>query len=156
MTEINTLRDKKTGRFLTTTNSTKYKRVQFNGKIMSEHQRVFCIELDIPEIPKGFVVHHIDENKKNNDISNLSLMDYTAHNRIHSHEPWNKGVKTSDNTVNKQRVSREKGFLLRLKETYKLYNTGKTQKEVGILLGITRGAVSHRIKKYKENLLNKQ
>lgn len=32
------------------------------------------------------VVHHIDHNKHNNDISNLRLMDYREHVRLHSSE----------------------------------------------------------------------
>jgi phage antirepressor YoqD-like protein len=30
------------------------------------------------------VIHHIDNNKKNNDISNLQLMNNKEHNRLHS------------------------------------------------------------------------
>ena len=34
-------------------------------------------------------VHHIDGNKKNNNINNLALMDISAHSRLHSLERWN-------------------------------------------------------------------
>lgn len=34
-------------------------------------------------IKKGECVHHIDENKKNNDLSNLALMSVSAHTRLH-------------------------------------------------------------------------
>jgi len=92
MTKINALRDEKTGRFQTTTDTTRYKVVQFNNQRMSEHARTLCVALNIPKIPTGFIVHHLDENKRNNDINNLSLITITAHNRIHAHEPWNKGM----------------------------------------------------------------
>lgn len=38
------------------------------------------------EIPKGFAVHHIDHNPRNNDISNLVLMNMTEHASMHSLE----------------------------------------------------------------------
>lgn len=36
------------------------------------------------EIPKGYQIHHIDENKDNNDISNLQLIDRRKHAEYHS------------------------------------------------------------------------
>lgn len=41
-------------------------------------------------IPKGYVVHHIDHNRKNYDISNLCLLPMSEHNRQHIYEnrPW--------------------------------------------------------------------
>lgn len=153
MIKIRTIRDEKTGRFQTTTNTTKYKMVQFNHQRMSEHARTMCISLNIPKIPKGFIIHHIDENKRNNNIDNLSLITITAHNRIHSHEAWNKGMnkgknKKWDNALNKIRLTREKFYKIKNKETFELYNTGKTQQEVADLLGITRTTVSLRLKNY--------
>ncbi len=35
------------------------------------------------EIPKGYVIHHIDKNRKNNDISNLQLLSKSEHTKIH-------------------------------------------------------------------------
>ena len=35
------------------------------------------------EIPKGYVVHHIDFNPANNDISNLTLLTYSEHRKLH-------------------------------------------------------------------------
>ena len=34
-------------------------------------------------IPKGFIIHHKDHNKLNNDISNLELMEERAHRKNH-------------------------------------------------------------------------
>lgn len=48
------------------------------------HSVVMCEALGLTEIPKGFVVHHIDGNKKNNDISNLALVTISGHSKIHS------------------------------------------------------------------------
>lgn len=36
------------------------------------------------DIPEGMVIHHIDGDKNNNDISNLILMDSIEHARLHS------------------------------------------------------------------------
>lgn len=36
------------------------------------------------EIPKGYHIHHIDENKENNDISNLELLSPSEHQKKHS------------------------------------------------------------------------
>lgn len=35
------------------------------------------------KLPRGWVVHHKDENPLNNDISNLEAMPHAAHNSIH-------------------------------------------------------------------------
>lgn len=37
-------------------------------------------------VPKGYAVHHIDHNPRNNDISNLELMDMKEHSSMHSLE----------------------------------------------------------------------
>jgi len=156
MENINSLRNEKTGRFQTTTNSTRYKMVQFNNKRMAEHARVICIALNIPEIPKGFIVHHLDEDKRNNDINNLSLITITAHNRIHSHEAWNKGIKKGDNekwdnALYEQRKGREKTFNKKLKETHQLKVSGKNNTEISKILNISRAGVIYRLKKYEKH-----
>ena len=60
----------------------------YTGRKRSEyvfvHNVVMCYELGMSEIPKGFVVHHIDLNKKNNDPSNLALMSCSAHSKLHA------------------------------------------------------------------------
>lgn len=48
------------------------------------HSVVMCKHLGLTEIPAGYVVHHIDFDKKNNDISNLALMTCGAHSKLHS------------------------------------------------------------------------
>lgn len=51
-----------------------------------QHTVVMCEYLGITELPKGMVIHHIDRNRKNNDISNLMLMTASAHTRLHALE----------------------------------------------------------------------
>jgi hypothetical protein len=41
-------------------------------------------------IPKGFIVHHIDENTLNDDISNLALVNRAGHLNIHRKD-WRTG-----------------------------------------------------------------
>ena len=45
---------------------------------------LFMEEIIGRRLKKNEVVHHIDENKKNNDISNLRLMTRSAHSRLHN------------------------------------------------------------------------
>lgn len=48
------------------------------------HTLVVCEALGLTELPKGYVVHHIDFDKTNNDINNLALMTISAHGKLHS------------------------------------------------------------------------
>lgn len=49
-----------------------------------QHHIVVAKELGLTQIPKGFVVHHIDGNTMNNDISNLALVSMGGHAKWHS------------------------------------------------------------------------
>lgn len=48
-----------------------------------EHSVVMCKALGLTEIPEGYVVHHIDGDRHNNDIDNLALMTNSAHSKLH-------------------------------------------------------------------------
>jgi hypothetical protein len=57
---------------------------QENGKTirMQEHRWLYA-QVNGP-IPKGYVIHHVDHNKLNNDLSNLQCMttrDHVQHHR---------------------------------------------------------------------------
>jgi hypothetical protein len=54
-----------------------------HSKHIYKHHFVMCQFLGITQIPDGFVVHHIDGDKKNNSIDNLSLMTKSAHSTLH-------------------------------------------------------------------------
>lgn len=58
-------------------------RADINGYVM-EHIYVFEQATGI-KVPNDCVVHHIDGNKQNNDISNLCLMTFGAHTIYHNH-----------------------------------------------------------------------
>lgn len=59
-----------------------YVRMTYNGRPRMEHDVVW--EKHYGEIPKGYQIHHIDGNKKNNYIENLMLVTPIEHKRIHS------------------------------------------------------------------------
>lgn len=65
-------RDEKTGYYL---NSTIRKRM---------HRYVW--EFYNGEIPEGYQIHHKDKDKSNNDISNLELIPFSEHAKMHSKE----------------------------------------------------------------------
>lgn len=50
------------------------------------HHITMCESLGLTEIPKGWCVHHIDENKHNNSLNNLTLLTLGAHTRLHQLE----------------------------------------------------------------------
>lgn len=50
------------------------------------HIRVAEKKYKLKEIPKGFVVHHIDFDKDNNQYYNLILLHERDHRRIHQRE----------------------------------------------------------------------
>jgi phage portal protein BeeE len=54
-----------------------------SGNYVSEHQVVMCEALGLTGIPKGMVVHHIDQNRANNSVANLQLMTNSAHTELH-------------------------------------------------------------------------
>lgn len=53
-----------------------------SAKYVYYHSVVMCEALGITEIPKGFLVRHIDSDKRNNDISNLILLSLSANDRL--------------------------------------------------------------------------
>lgn len=70
-------RDQRTGYYLSS------KRI-LDGKRYRLH--VYIWVKSNGSVPRGMSVHHIDHDKENNDISNLTLMDSIKHMRYHSEE----------------------------------------------------------------------
>lgn len=48
------------------------------------HHYIYCIENNMTSIPKGFVVHHIDEDITNNTIENLQMLSLSEHMKLHA------------------------------------------------------------------------
>jgi hypothetical protein len=61
------------------------------SKHVFQHHVVVCEKMGLTEIPKGWCVHHCDENKQNNRFDNLVLMTLTDHVRFHK---WLEGATT--------------------------------------------------------------
>lgn len=53
------------------------------GNRVHTHQRVWCESNGKTEVPKGFDIHHIDEDKFNNDLSNLMCLTRSDHMKLH-------------------------------------------------------------------------
>ena len=60
----------------------RYTMSSINGKNIRLHQKVWILAHG--EIPEGFVVHHINFNKKDNRLENLVLMKDADHRALHS------------------------------------------------------------------------
>lgn len=46
-------------------------------------RKVWCLHNGVEKVPKGFHVHHIDQNPLNNNIENLLLLSVKDHMRLH-------------------------------------------------------------------------
>lgn len=55
-----------------------------DGSRTLEHIVTYCEYNGLSVIPKGMVVHHLDENKQNNSPENLILLSIPDHRRIHA------------------------------------------------------------------------
>ncbi|MBT3582788.1 HNH endonuclease [Candidatus Woesearchaeota archaeon] len=58
-----------------------YVRIRKFGGYILEHR--FIWEQSNGEIPKGFQIHHINENKQDNRIENLQLLSNSEHQKLH-------------------------------------------------------------------------
>ena len=72
--DIKFTKDKKTGYYLSSK--------KINGKRIRLHRYIY--EKLKGEIPKGYEVHHVDQDKENNNIDNLELLLKKEHRKIHS------------------------------------------------------------------------
>jgi hypothetical protein len=77
----------------TRTEKYKIKTRRLGDKKVNESHIVWCSQLgNLPYIPNGMVIHHLDLNQFNNIPSNLIMLDRATHNRLHSEIIKNNGV----------------------------------------------------------------
>lgn len=55
--------------------------IKINNKWILKHRYIF--EQKYGKIPKGYIIHHIDEDNTNNSIENLRMVTWDEHNKIH-------------------------------------------------------------------------
>ena len=109
----------------------RYKEVHVNGVPIREH-RLIWESLHGP-IPKGYVIHHIDGNSKNNDPSNLRLMKHGEHVALHHQlrREGNDPVDASDPDVIEDRAKHKKYYqsnLVKSRESRKRYKQEHSKK----------------------------
>jgi len=112
------------------------------------HRMVY--ETFVGMIPEGYIIHHINKNKLDNNINNLEAMDFTTHNNIHSHSAWNKGREWDVKTIKKAQSSRLKHYMPMFIETIRLYNLGLSVIGIAKELNICSRQVYTRLKRCKE------
>lgn len=81
-----------------------------NGKRDVRSVHVLVYETFKGAVPDGQMIHHIDANKFNNNIDNLTTMTVLEHNRHHHNgqEPWNKGMKYREIVLKAWKTRKEK------------------------------------------------
>jgi hypothetical protein len=60
-----------------------YYYVSYMGQNVPLHHLIFCEYHKIPNIPLGYVIHHINENKIDNRVENLQMMTQSKHAEHH-------------------------------------------------------------------------
>lgn len=65
-----------------------YIRIRKGTRRSFEH--IYIWEQVNGSVPDGYLVHHKDGNKQNNEIANLELMKWGEHTRLHSLQYWQK------------------------------------------------------------------
>lgn len=105
-----------------------------NGKTQNFHLHRVIYETFVGEIPEGYIIHHKDENKQNNAVSNLLMVSAEDHVRIHftGKPSWNKGLKTPPESHKKQWITRHKKYSTetRDKNIFEDKRNGMTLKEL--------------------------
>jgi len=61
-----------------------YIKLSKNGKTKHEFLHILLFENFVGEIPKGYVVHHLDFDQLNNNLNNFKLMNNSEHLSLHN------------------------------------------------------------------------
>lgn len=154
------------GRFVKTNGNQKYKRKQRNGRYTSEHVLIWE-DYHKKRVPKGYVIHHINENKKDNRIENLKAMLHSEHTKMHfaeyykNRDIWNKGLTTHagnnsfGHLVTNKTKQRKKFYIFNkylesFINIWKLKDKNLTPTQISKQLNITIDKVNHRWKSFNK------
>ena len=85
------------------------------------------------------VCHHIDRNKKNNDISNLQLMTESEHTKLHIKEDKNRSLKAG---VTRSVIKKED-----ISKIEELYKSGISQQKISKIYNVSQSVISNVITK---------
>lgn len=142
------------GQFIQTTGAGRYKRKIKNGKNYQLHRLIW--ETYKGEIPKSYIIHHINGNKKDNRIENLACISQAEHNIIHAKDRpiWNKGltIKNSNKwkkTLLKAVETRTKNYFEKCKLVFNLRQK-MSAREVGEKIGLCERQIYSILKRYEE------
>lgn len=118
------------------------------NKRIPYHQYIWI--MNYGPIPEGYIIHHIDQNKLNNDISNLQCITKKQHDSIHSKQKWldpNFKEKMRQVSKNRIRTDQEKDKIREKITGHKVSDESKQKMSDKAKLRLTE--------EYKENLSNK-
>jgi len=133
--------------------------MKIDGKRIDEHRFVWQKAYGV--IPKGYIIHHIDGNKRNNKLDNLQMMTQSDHVKLHgnlktpnnmdkdTYDKW----RVSNNKAMKERIYNfidEKLVCIRCKELLPLENFSKKKEKINGYESACRKCRSN----YRKNLNN--
>ena len=55
-----------------------------SGSTIAEHTIIYCSINNMTEIPEGFLVHHVDGDRANNNPTNLIMLSISDHMKLHA------------------------------------------------------------------------
>lgn len=142
------------GQFVHTTGAGRYKRIMVDGRNLQMHRYVW--EQHNGPIPAGYIIHHINGNKKDNRLENLSCLTQQEHNKLHAkdREPWNKGLTAG--TSAKWKNTMEKALRVRREHSFakcrlvKELRKSMSAREIGAKLGLCTRQVQTLLHRYDE------
>jgi hypothetical protein len=128
----------------------RYKTTTMGGKPILSHRKVWIMAFG--EIPAGYHVHHINEDKFDNRPENPAILKAEDHCALHGtgKPPPNKGTKYGQTDAYKRSHSaRLRNHEEECRRTYELWKSGITQSCVAEICGISRRQVCDRLRSYR-------